>query len=134
MPSVGPFGAKEGDYMTRSDQIAAHTETHDFAAEMEGATSEDETETTPMVTTSLGLRSHCWTGFESVPSSSTSVPVQADRRRGRPVSHRGGQAQDPSAAALNGLSRTTTRWPENGKGTSYSPATPSPYRHLVGAC
>ena len=39
--------------MTRLDQIAAHAEAHDFATDMESAAWEDETETDPMVTTSL---------------------------------------------------------------------------------
>lgn len=41
--------------MTKLDQIAAHAEEHDFAAEMDGATWEDDTVADPMVTTSLRL-------------------------------------------------------------------------------
>ena len=41
--------------MTRLDQIAADAEAHDFATERESATWEDETETDPIVTTSLRL-------------------------------------------------------------------------------
>ncbi|MGH9063853.1 MAG: hypothetical protein ACRD0L_07790 [Acidimicrobiales bacterium] len=41
--------------MTKLDEIAAHAESHDFAAEMEQGAWEDDTEPDPMVTTSLRL-------------------------------------------------------------------------------
>ena len=41
--------------MTKSDQIAAHAEAHDFAGEMGEGAWEDETDADPMITTSLRL-------------------------------------------------------------------------------
>lgn len=41
--------------MKRLDALAAHAETHDFSAEMEHGVWESDTETDPMVTTSLRL-------------------------------------------------------------------------------
>ncbi|UNX54859.1 hypothetical protein MF406_00720 [Georgenia sp. TF02-10] len=41
--------------MSKLDEIAAHAQEHDFSEEMERGVWEDETETDPMVTTSLRL-------------------------------------------------------------------------------
>ena len=57
--------------MTRLDQIAAHAEAHDFATEMEAPCGRTRPKQTRRSLPRSGFRSHCWTGFESAPSSTS---------------------------------------------------------------
>lgn len=59
--------------MTELDEIAEHAETDNFAGAVDQGAWEEDTDTDPMVSTSLRLPSRCWTGCKTAPPNSLSV-------------------------------------------------------------